>query len=113
MHPVIARQLQVVISLLNKPLAEVASFTLDHSVFADRVLLGFDLEVHLVDLLRCESRLFNGLRRLLLGLLRLSLFIIGRSYCLVNSVLANSVSLVRNVGHMLGEGFQIDVTFEG
>ena len=54
MESVAAAQLEEVVPLLNEPLAEEASLTLDHSIFTDRVLFSLHLEVHLINLARRE-----------------------------------------------------------
>ena len=53
MEPVATAESEVVVSFVYEKLAQVASLVLDHPSLIDRVVLCFDLEVHLVDI-RCS-----------------------------------------------------------
>jgi len=51
---VLASQLQVEVTLLDEPLANVATFVLGDPALVHLVLLLLHLEIHLLDLLRSE-----------------------------------------------------------
>ena len=52
-------KLEVVVSFVDKKFAELTSFILNHSVFPNRIVFHFHLEIHLINFRCFESPSFN------------------------------------------------------